>query len=54
VKGAAYATTSDGELVRVNLSNGKLTPILRGLGTSVGLVYVNPDRTVTQLPVNGS
>jgi hypothetical protein len=54
VKGDAYATTSDGELVRVNLSNGKLTPILRGLGTSVGLVYVNPDRTVTQLPVNGS
>jgi hypothetical protein len=54
VKGAAYATTSDGELVRVNLSTGKLTPILRGLGTSVGLVYVNPDRTVTQLPVNGS
>jgi hypothetical protein len=54
VKGAAYATTSDGELVRVNLSNGNLTPILRGLGTSVGLVYVNPDRTVTQLPVNGS
>ena len=54
VKGAAYATTSDGELVRVNLSTGKLTPIVRGLGTSVGLVYVNPDRTVTQLPVNGS
>jgi hypothetical protein len=54
VKGAAYATTSDGELVRVNLSNGNLTPIVRGLGTSVGLVYVNPDGTVTQLPVNGS
>jgi len=54
VKGAAYATTSDGELVRVNLSTGKLTPIARGLGTSVGLVYVNPDRTVTQLPVSGS
>jgi len=54
VKGAAYATTSDGELVRVNLSNGKLTPVVRGLGTSVGLVYVNPDGTVTQLPVNGS
>jgi hypothetical protein len=54
VKGDAYATTSDGELVRVNLSNGNLTPIVRGLGTSVGLVYVNPDGTVTQLPVNGS
>lgn len=54
VKGAAYATTSHGELVRVNLSNGKLTPLVRGLGTSVGLVYVNPDGTVTQLPVNGS
>ena len=54
VKGAAYATTSDGELVRVNLSNGNLTPIVRGLGTSVGLVYVNPDGTVTQLPVNGT
>jgi hypothetical protein len=54
VKGAAYATTSDGELVRVNLSTGNLTPIVRGLGTSVGLVYVNPDGTVTQLPVNGS
>jgi hypothetical protein len=52
VKGAAYATTSDGELVRVNLSTGKLTPIVRGLGTSVGLVYVNPDGTVTQLPLN--
>jgi len=54
VKGAAYATTSDGELVRVNLSTGNLTPIVRGLGTSVGLVYVNPDGTVTQLPVNGT
>jgi hypothetical protein len=54
VKGAAYATTADGELVQVNLSTGKLTPVVRGLGTSVGLVYVNPDRTVTQLPVNGS
>jgi hypothetical protein len=54
VKGDAYATTSDGELVRVNLSNGNLTPVVRGLGTSVGLVYVNPDGTVTQLPVNGS
>ena len=54
VKGAAYATTSDGELVRVNLSTGKLTPVVRGLGTSVGLVYVNPDGTVTQLPVNGT
>jgi hypothetical protein len=54
VKGDAYATTSDGELVRVNLSTGSLTPIVRGLGSSVGLVYVNPDGTVTQLPVNGS
>jgi len=54
VKGDAYATTSDGELVRVNLSTGKLTPVVRGLGTSVGLVYVNPDGTVTQLPVNGT
>jgi hypothetical protein len=54
VKGAAYATTSNGELVRVNLSTGKLTPILSGFGTGVGLVYVNPDRTVTQLPVNRS
>ena len=54
VKGAAYATTSDGELVRVNLSTGKLTPVVRGLGTSVGLIYVNPDETVTQLPVNGT
>jgi hypothetical protein len=54
VKGAAYATTSHGELVRVNLSNGKLTPIVRGLGTGVGLVYVNPDGTVTQLPVKGT
>jgi hypothetical protein len=53
VKGAAYATTA-GELVRVNLSTGKLTPIVRGLGTSVGLVYVNPDGTVTQLSVNGT
>ena len=53
VKGAAYATTGD-ELVRVNLSNGKLTPIVRGLGASVGLVYVNPGGTVTQLPVNGA
>jgi hypothetical protein len=53
VKGAAYATAA-GDLVRVNLSTGKLTPIVRGLGTSVGLVYVNPDGTVTQLPVNGT
>ncbi len=54
VKGAAYAATSDGELVRVNLTTGNLTPVVRGLGTSVGLVYVNPDGTVTQLSVNGT
>lgn len=53
VNGAAYATTA-GDLVRVNLATGKLTPIVRGLGTGVGLVYVNPDGSVTQLPVNGT
>jgi hypothetical protein len=54
VKGDAYATTSNGELVRVNLSDGTLTPIVSGIGTGVGLVYVNPDGTVTQLPANGA
>ncbi len=54
VTGDAYATTSNGELVRVNLSNGKLTPILSGIGTGVGLLYVNSDKTVTQLPVKGT
>jgi hypothetical protein len=54
VTGDAYATTSNGELVRVNLSNGKLTPIVSGIGTGVGLLYVNSDKTTTQLPVNGA
>jgi hypothetical protein len=27
---------------------------VRGLGASIGLVYVNPGGTVTQLPVNGA
>jgi hypothetical protein len=54
VKGDAYATTTNGDLVRVDLSNGKLTTLVSGIGTSVGLLYVNSDGTTTQLAVNGS
>src|SRR4029077_6164073 len=41
------------EVVTVNLTNGKLTPFIRGLQRTKGLVYVNPDNTQTQLPLNG-
>jgi hypothetical protein len=46
--------TASGRRSTGALSIGKLTPIVGGLGNSVGLVYVNPDGTVTQLPVNGT
>ena len=42
------------ELVTVNLNNGKLTPFVTGLQRTKGLVYLNPDNTQTQLPLNGS
>jgi hypothetical protein len=42
------------ELVTVNLNNGKLTPFVTGLQRTKGLVYLNPDNTQTQLPLNGA
>jgi hypothetical protein len=49
--------TNDGvgdQVVNVNLNTGALTPFVKGLGTSKGLVYLNPDGTQTQLPLNGA
>jgi hypothetical protein len=42
------------EVVTVNLTNGKLTPFVRGLQTTKGLVYVDAAGTQTQLTLNGS
>ncbi|MGI8904413.1 MAG: hypothetical protein ACR2IP_12340 [Solirubrobacteraceae bacterium] len=42
------------EIVKVNLTTGGLTPFVRGLTTTKGLVYVNASGSVTQLPVAGS
>jgi hypothetical protein len=42
------------EVVTVNLTNGKLTPFIRGLQRTKGLVYLNSNNTQTQLPLNGS
>jgi hypothetical protein len=42
------------EVVTVNLSNGKLTPFIRGLQTSKGLVYLDPSGTPTALALNGA
>ncbi len=60
VKGAAYAA-NDGvsdQVVRVNLTNGKVTPVVKGLGTSKGLVYADPSGALPSLalavPVSGT
>ena len=42
------------QVVTVNLANGKLTPFVQHLNTTKGLVYINPDGTQTQLPLNGA
>ncbi|HEY6396925.1 MAG TPA: hypothetical protein VIX82_05680 [Solirubrobacteraceae bacterium] len=49
--------TNDGagdQVVTVNLTNGKLTPLIQHLQTAKGLVYLNPDGTQTQLSLNGA
>lgn len=60
VKGAAYAA-NDGvsdQVVTVNLTNGKLTPVVKGLGASKGLVYADPSGALPSLalavPVSGT
>ncbi len=59
-KGTPYAA-NDGQgdqVVSVNLTSGKLTPVVQGLGTSKGLVYVDPSGAVPSLalatPVSGT
>jgi hypothetical protein len=42
------------EVVTVNLTNGQVTPFVRHLQTTKGLVYLNSDGTQTQLPLNGA
>jgi len=58
--GAAYAA-NDGvsdQVVRVNLTNGKVTPVVKGLGTTKGLVYADPSGALPSLalavPVSGT
>ncbi len=60
VSGTPYAA-NDGQgdqVVSVNLTNGKLTPVVQGLGTTKGLVYVDPSGAVPSLalatPVSGT
>ncbi len=51
VKGDMYAA-NDGvsdQVVKVDLTTGKATPIVKGLGTSKGLVYVDPSGAVPPL-----
>jgi hypothetical protein len=42
------------QVVSVNLTNGRLTPFVRHLNTTKGLLYLNSDGTQTQLPLNGA
>jgi hypothetical protein len=42
------------EVVTVDVTNGKLAPFIRHLETTKGLLYLNPDGTQTQLPLNGA
>jgi hypothetical protein len=42
------------QVVTVNLTNGQLTPFVRHLNTTKGLVYVDASGSPTQLPLNGS
>jgi len=54
VSGTPYAA-NDGvsdQVVSVNLTNGKVTPIVKGLGTSKGLIYVDPSGALPSLPLS--
>jgi peptide/nickel transport system substrate-binding protein len=42
------------QVVTANLTNGQLTPFVRHLNTTKGLLYLNADGTQTQLPLNGA
>ena len=42
------------EVVKVNLTTGALTPFVRHLNTTKGLVYLNPDGSHPQLTLNGA
>lgn len=56
VKGTAYAA-NDGvgdQVVKLNINNGNLTAIVHGLGTSKGLVYVDPSGASAPLPLAGT
>ncbi len=60
VKGGVYAA-NDGvsdQVVKVDLTNGKVTPIVKGLGASKGLVYADPSGALPSLslavPVSGT
>jgi hypothetical protein len=42
------------QVVSVNLTNGSLTPFVRHLNTTKGLVYIDSSGTQTQLPLSGA
>jgi hypothetical protein len=42
------------QVVTVNLNSAALTPFIRHLNTTKGLVYLNPDGSQTALPLNGA
>ncbi len=42
------------QVVKVNLTTGALTPFIRHLNTTKGLVYLNPDGSHPQLTLNGA
>jgi hypothetical protein len=42
------------QVVTVNLNTGALTPFVRHLNTTKGLLYLNPDGSHTQLTLNGA
>lgn len=42
------------QVVTVNLTNGKLTPFIRGLETAKGLAYLTPSGAQTALALNGA
>lgn len=49
--------SNDGEadqVVKVNFTTGALTPFIRHLNTTKGLVYLNPDGSHAALPLNGA
>jgi len=53
VSGTPYAS-NDGvsdQVVSVNLTNGKVTPVVKGLGTTKGLVYLDPSGAAPSLPL---